>query len=111
MADGSGISRAEREAYWREVQAGHEGSGQTLKAYCAERGVSYANCQWWKSELKRRDRKRSAAPVFAEVRPVPLAELAASAIEIAVSGDRVVRVRPGFDAGTLAGVVRVLETL
>ena len=33
-------------------------------------------------------------------------ESGAPAIEIAVSGDRVVRVRPGFDAGTLAGVVR-----
>ena len=112
MADGTGMSRGEREAYWREVLGACEASGKSMVAYCREVGLSYANCQWWKSELKRRDRKRSLAPVFAEVRPVALAaESGAPAIEIAVSGNRVVRVRPGFDAGTLAGVVRVLEAL
>lgn len=110
MADGNVMSRGEREAYWRGVIEACEASGQSMKAYCRASGLSYSNCQWWKSELKRRDRKRGMVPVFAEVRRVSLvAESATAAIEVGLAQDRVVRVRPGFDAGTLAAVVRVLE--
>ena len=36
---------------------------------------------------------------------------AAGRLEVVVRGGRVVRVRPGFDAGTLARVVQTLEAL
>lgn len=111
MADGKGMGRSKREAYWRGVIEGCAASGKSMKAYCGEAGLSYANCRWWKSELKRRDRKRAVMPVFAEVRRVSLMSESATAIEVALAQDRVVRVRPGFDAGTLAAVLRVVEGL
>jgi hypothetical protein len=111
MADGNVMGRAEREAYWRRVIEACEASGQSMKAYCQEAGLSYSNCQWWKSELKRRDRKGAVVPMFAEVHPISVVAESAGAIEVALAQDRVVRVRPGFDAGTLAAVVRVLEGL
>jgi hypothetical protein len=110
MAGVNGLCRVEREAYWREVLAGYADSGQTLKAYCERAGLPYAKCQWWKSELKRRDRRRPVVPVFAEVHsPAVAPDSGVPAIEIAVRGNRLIRVSPGFDASTLAAVVRVLE--
>jgi hypothetical protein len=83
-----------------------------MKAYCQETGLSYANFQWWKSELKRRNRTRAVVPMFAELRGVSLlAESSAPTIEVALRQGRVVRVHPGFDAGTLAAVVQALEGL
>lgn len=111
MADVNVMGRGEREAYWRGVIDACEASGQSMTAYCREAGLSYSNCQWWKSELKRRDRKQAVRPIFAEVHPVSVVAEATVAIEVALAQDRVVRVRPGFDAGTLAAVVRVLEGL
>ena len=111
MADEMGMGREAREAYWQGVIGACAASGKTMKAYCAEAGLSYAKLQWWKSELKRRERRRSVVPVFAEVRRVTLAESTPPAIEVGLGPGRVVRVHPGFDAGTLAAVVQVLEGL
>ena len=112
MANGSRMSRGEREAYWRGVIQSWESSGKSMKGYCLEAGLSYPSFQWWKSELRRRDRKRAVVPVFAEVCMASCLPAPASAgVEVALAHERVVRVHPGFDAGTLAAVVRVLEGL
>lgn len=112
MASESGMSRGEREAYWRGVIQSWESSGKSMKGYCLEAGLPYPNFQWWKQELRRRDRQRAVVPVFAEVgTPSCLPASASPGIEVALGHERVVRVQPGFDAGTLAAVVRVLEGL
>jgi hypothetical protein len=111
MANVVGIVRERREAYWRKQIEVCESSGLSIARYCREQGISAAQYHWWKSELKRRAATRSVA-LFTEVRPVPRVEaVVTSTIEVALSGERVVRVRPGFDAATLAGVVQVLEGL
>jgi hypothetical protein len=48
---------------------------------------------------------------FAEVRGPVVQFLKTSSLEVALPGERRIVVRPGFDAGTLAEVVRVLENV
>lgn len=100
-----------REGLWRERIASCEGSGKSITQWCRDAGVSMCQYHWWKRELKRRDGPRGVTPVFSEVRLMRPALRDVSPIEVALSGERVVRVHPGFDAETLAGVVRVLERL
>jgi hypothetical protein len=116
MADTDGMNRAEREAYWRERIAACAASGLTAVRYCRETGIPLARYRWWKGELKRRGAPAqlplSFPALFAEVRSVPrCGAVPPPSIEIALGGERMVRVPAGFDATTLARVVRVLEGL
>lgn len=110
MANVVGNTWERREDYWLEQIAACELSGLSIARYCREQGISAAQYYWWKSELKRRAARRPV-PLFAEVRPARVEAVVPSAIEVSLSGERVVRVHPGFDAATLAGVVRLLEGL
>jgi hypothetical protein len=106
------MNRAEREAYWREQIAACAASGMSAVRYCREAGMPIAKYRWWKGELKRRNALRVLPTLFAEVRPVPwCGALAPPSIEIALGGERTVRVPAGFDETTLVRVVRVLEGL
>ena len=112
MARADGMNRAEREACWRERIAACASSGLPITRYCRAAGISVAGYHWWRRELKRRDSMSVLPALFAEVRPVPRDGAAdMPPIEIALPGERVVRVRSGFDETTLSRVVRVLEGL
>ena len=100
-----------RELYWREQVAGWAGSGQSIRGYCRTHGLSEASFHAWRRELRRRDAVPGVgAASFVEVKAVDPGG-ADGALEICVSSGRTIRVRPGFDEATLAGVVRVLEGL
>lgn len=112
MADADGMNRAEREAYWRERISACAASGMSAVRYCRESGIPLAKYRWWKGELRRRNALAVLPPLFAEVRPVPwCGALSPPSIEIALGGERMVRVPSGFDETTLVRVVRVLEGL
>ncbi len=100
-----------RETYWRSQLALCESSGLTIAAYCRRHGISSVQYHWWKGELKRRDQSRTAITPFAEVRAPEAGFWETSSVEVALRGERCIVVRPGFDAGTLAEVVRVLENV
>ncbi len=112
MAYADGMDSATREASWRERIAACETSGMTAVRYCRETGIPVSKYYRWKWELSRRDAPTSLPALFAEVLPVARDnEGPPPPIEIALPGERVVRVPVGFDAETLAQVVRVLEGL
>ena len=112
MADTVGMNRVEREACWRERIAACAASGLAATHYCREAGISVSQYYRWKWKLSRRDAAVSVPALFSEVRAVRREEtLPGAPVEIALSGGRVVRVADGFDAATLARVVRVLEGL
>ena len=112
MADTDGMNRAEREAHWREQVSACAASGMSAVRYCREAGIPVAKYRWWKGELKRRNALTVLPTLFAEVLPVPwCSAVAPPSIEIALGGERMVRVPAGFDETTLARVVRVLEGL
>jgi transposase len=99
--------RVQRAQFWREHIHSCEASGQSIAAYCRANGLSAPSFHWWKRKLN------SSSPpsaLFAEVHPESLPSGGEdAAIEILVASGRMARVRPGFDAATLARVLAVLE--
>lgn len=103
--------RESREDYWRVHVGLCKRSGKSIVQYCRDAGVPVSTYHWWKGELKRRGAARAQHPVFAEVRVALPVDPAPALIEVAVGEELRIRVWPGFDAETLAGVVRVLEAI
>jgi len=102
-----------RESFWRGQISLCESSGKSIVQYCRDAGLSASSYHRWKRELNRRGMARMElpAPSFSEIRLAPQNHCAAPSIEIAWGGERRIRVEPGFDAQTLAEVVRVLESV
>jgi hypothetical protein len=110
MADTDGMNRAERESYWRERIAACAASGMSAVRYCRGADIAVGRFHRWKGELRRRNAAAVLPALFAEVRSVPRSGMVPPpCVEVALAGDRTVRVPAGFDAATLARVVRVLE--
>jgi hypothetical protein len=121
----------QREALWRQRLADQAASGMSITQWCRRSGTSASLFHYWKRALAKRDGRRLKPPrrqaaakneaqtqeaAFARVviaSPIPKPQLTASAadpaIEIVLSGSRVVRVGAGFDEATLARVLAVLE--
>ena len=94
---------------WRGLISEQSGSGQTIVAFCRERGLTTSQFYTWRKRLR-----RSAAEQFLEVqiakpaaRPTPSKR---GAIEIRLAEGRCVLVEPGFDPDHLRAVVAALET-
>lgn len=86
----------------------HGGSGQTVEAFCRERGLTTSTFYTWRKRLR-----GSAAERFLEVqvakpaaRPMPAKP---GGIAIRLAEGRCVLVEPGFDPDHLRAVVAALE--
>ncbi len=126
----------QRQSRWQEIVRQQAASGQSVRAYCCQNGIEESAFYWWRRELARRSRQRNDPPqpgrgahhgeparpagrrssgTVAEVGFLPVrvaAERVAASgcsIEIVLGGDRVLRVRPGFDHQTLRDVLGALE--
>ena len=93
---------------WRGLISEQSGSGQTIVAFCRERGLTTSQFYTWRKRLR-----GSAAEQFLEVqvarpaaRPIPSKR---GAIEIRLAEGRCVLVEPGFDPEHLRAVVAALE--
>ena len=65
MNDGTkvaGSDAAAKRAYWGKRITEWERSGQTQKAFCAQRGLALSTFQWWRMRGKRREAIKSATP-------------------------------------------------
>jgi hypothetical protein len=97
-----------REAWakWRGLVAEQRRSGQSVAAFCRERGVSAPSFFAWKKRLS-----QDAADQFVAVQLVDAGEQASGhALEVRLCGGRSVMVEPGFDAAHLRAVLAALET-
>jgi hypothetical protein len=94
-------------AKWRGLVSEQGRSGQSVAAFCRERGLCAPHFFAWKKRLR-----QAAAGQFVEVQIVepPQAPAPSRAIEIRLGSGRSVFVEPGFDAGHLRAVLAVLET-
>jgi len=91
----------ERRELWRQKIAQQEQSGQSIRTFCRERGVSEPGFYAWRQRL------RAENPVrFALVETKPGAETAAPIELMLASGDRL---RIPTDAATLRVVLSVLR--
>ena len=96
-------------ARWRGLVSEQSGSGQTIVAFCRERGLTTSQFYTWRNRLRGTDAER-----FLEVQVVkaPAQPLVANsrAIEIRLAEGRRILVEPGFAPDHLRAVVAALET-
>jgi len=105
-----------KERIWRDAIRRWRSSGQTIRGFCRERGLSEAAFHAWRRTIARRDGQiPSASPVEREPVFMPLrvtsavAAPAAAPLELVLDSGRIVRVSPGFDAATLRALLAILE--
>ena len=104
-------SRTELWAKWRGLFLELLSSGQTMAAFCRDRGIRDSQFYDWKKRLR-----DSEAAKFAEVKVKASCEQRTPAperypaIEIRLSKGRSIFVEPGFDASHLRALLTVLET-
>lgn len=49
-----------KRAYWVKRVSEWRSSGQTQKAFCAQRGVALSTFQWWRAKLSRSSKSKAA---------------------------------------------------
>jgi hypothetical protein len=102
-----------KERYWRDSIRRWQRSGQTIRDFCRERGLSEVSFHAWRRTIARRDEQAGSAtasergPVFVPLRVA--ATVAAAPLELVLGSGRIVRVSPGFDVATLQTLLAALE--
>ena len=100
-----------KQALWLELVRRWQRSQTTIREFCERHQVSEASFFSWRRVLKQRGLLNDT-PVPGGPAPFVKLTVAAAdsvgAVEI-VLGQRVLRVRPGFDANVLLELVRLLE--
>jgi len=97
---------------WRGLVSEQESSGQSVSAFCRERGLCAPHMFSWKKRLR-----QSAAEGFVEVQvldaigPPDSQVLAGKAIEVRLGSHRSLFVEPGFDTSHLRALVMALESV
>jgi transposase-like protein len=101
------MTKLRREAWakWRGLVDQHKRSGQTVAAFCRERGLCAPHFFAWKKKLTQATpRQFVAVQVVGAGAPTP-----SRALEVRLPGGRSVLVEPGFDAAHLRAVLEALE--
>lgn len=96
---------------WRELVSEQFSSGQTVAAFCRERGIRASQFYDWKKRFR-----AGEAAKFVEVRVKESSEQRkpaperSPAIAIRLNNGRSLLVEPGFDASHLRALLAVLES-
>ena len=106
-----------KERHWRRLLEQWLRSGQSVRAFCAARGLSEQSLYWWRRELAARDRQSGAPPkavpppcfVPVHVRTDPAEALPGSLVEVVLRNGRRVRAGGDVDPRRLAQLVAALE--
>ena len=109
-------SRAWHRARWQEHVEAWAESGVSGVEYCRRHGLHSKSLYRWRRVFSQRPATGGGTapvrPLFAELEVEPLVSGAwGGGVEVVLAGERRLRVARGFDASTLAEVVRVLEGL
>ena len=104
--------KAEEWAKWRGLVAEQMASGQSVAAFCRERGLRDWKFYEWKNLLRQAEAGQFVA---VEVRPAepavePPAAVPGKAIEIRLARGRSLVAEPGFDAAHLRALLVVVDT-
>ena len=96
-----------KERQWRRWINQWRASGLSVRHFCDRGGLATASFYYWRRVLDRHAAEQAAVvPVHVLVDAVPVQ---ASALEVVLANGPVVRVAPGFDAGTLRQLLTVLQ--
>ena len=98
-------------AKWRGLVSEQKGSGQSVAAFCRERGICAPQFFAWKKRLNQAGTGKFVAVQVVEAgEPSHSAAAHRPAIEVRLGCGRSVVVEPGFDAGHLRALLAVLES-
>jgi hypothetical protein len=114
---------AKKERFWRRLLRRWRRSGLSVRAFCAQHGVSEPLFFAWRRTIQQRDDETARlerrnghalgglptsndAPAFV---PVQVVAAAPPALEVVLRHGRMVRVAAGFDAEALRQLLQVLE--
>jgi hypothetical protein len=102
--------RAELWTKWRALLSEQSQSGQTVSAFCRDRGLRDSLFYDWKKRIREVEAAKFVEVTVKESseRRKPVAEHC-RAIEIRLSKGRSLLVEPGFDASHLRALLTVLE--
>lgn len=100
-----------REQFWRETVAAWEQSGQSVRAFCAGRGLQEASFYAWRRTLRGRERRPAGQPQATGATLVPLRVIAAPVLEVVLPAGVVVRVPAGADAAAVGTVAQLVAAL
>jgi len=104
------MTRRSKKAWtkWRKLVQEQARSGQTVIAFCRERGLCRPYFFTWKKRLL-----ESTAAKFLEVQVSERAPSTAcdAGVEIRLQNGRSLMVRPGFDAGHVRALLAVVEAV
>ena len=94
-------------AKWRKLVAQQRKSGQSVAAFCRERGLCAPHFFVWKKRLS-----QAGAEKFVEVKVAAAPEAVAhdSMIEVRLGNGRSLLVGRGFDASHVRALLAVMET-
>ena len=114
-----------KEQHWRQLLQRWQTSRQCVRAFCQTHGLSEPSFYAWRGILAERDAAAAApqsnvptpaaaSPAFVPVHvradgPAEVNPPEDACLEVLLSGQRVLRIRPGFDAATLQRLLAVLE--
>ncbi len=93
---------------WQRLVSEQEASGQTITAFCRERGLGRQGFFAWRKRLSQAEPNKFVEVTIAK----PAAEPARSntAIEVRLGNGRSLMVEPGFDASHVRALLAVLES-
>ena len=101
-----------KEKFWRRMVRGQAQSGLSIRAWCREHDLGEHSFYWWRVRLSqsgRGEKVRSTTPTFVPVRVSSQGVSGTEGqIEIALSGDRRVRLIGPVNREALADVLAVL---
>ena len=90
----------QKRAYWSNLIAEQEASGQTIRAFCQERGVGDHSFYYWPKKLQ-----KSAPVQFALLKTVA----SAAPLELILAHGEQLRIFNGVDAATFRLVLDVVR--
>jgi transposase-like protein len=106
------MRKRESEAWtkWRGLVSEQKRSGQSVAAFCGERGISAPQLFAWRKRLNQAGMEQFVAVQVVGAGGPPQSPAATSrAIEIRLGDGRSMMVEPGFDAAHLRALLAVLE--
>jgi transposase-like protein len=101
------MSKRSKKAWrkWRRLIREHARSGQTVTAFCRERGLCTPYFFTWKKRLQEDTQRK-----FLEVQVIGGAS-SGEAVEIRLQNGRSLMVRPGFDVEHVRALLAVVEAV
>jgi hypothetical protein len=97
-------------AKWRNLISEHGRSGQSVAAFCRERGLANSHFFYWKKRLREAATPPFVALQIANAKPAPVHALWSTSIEVRLSHGRSLVVGANFDADHLRALLAVLES-